>query len=184
MKRGLPGSLSLAADDRSLEVHVCHSLTRELEVLQDHLLGLFADQSGLQPSHILVVTPDLEAAGPLIDAVFGTAPPSPEAEWRDVSLTQLVEFFRNPCRFLLRRRLGIDLQYDAEELLDEEPFLPDWPGRSALARRLLPVLLQGADGLGHTTSRVGRHRDAERRPGQPPAWSRTRIDESVRHSRA
>ena len=74
VKRGLPGSLSLAADDRSLEVHVCHSLTRELEVLQDHLLGLFADQSGLQPSHILVVTPDLEAAGPLIDAVFGTAP--------------------------------------------------------------------------------------------------------------
>ena len=69
-----PGSLRLAADDRSLEVHVCHSLTRELEVLQDHLLGLFADQSGLQPSHILVVTPDLEAAGPLIDAVFGTAP--------------------------------------------------------------------------------------------------------------
>ena len=73
-----PGSVSLADDDRSLEVHVCHSLTRELEVLQDHLLGLFAQAADrgqvLLPSSILVVTPDLEAAAPLIDAVFGTAP--------------------------------------------------------------------------------------------------------------
>ena len=73
-----PGSVAIADDDRSLEVHVCHSLTRELEVLQDHLLGLFAQAAArgevLKPSSILVVTPDLEAAAPLIDAVFGTAP--------------------------------------------------------------------------------------------------------------
>jgi exodeoxyribonuclease V gamma subunit len=73
-----PGSAAIADDDRSLEVHVCHSLTRELEVLQDHLLGLFAQAAArsqvLKPSSILVVTPDLEAAAPLIDAVFGTAP--------------------------------------------------------------------------------------------------------------
>jgi len=73
-----PGSVAIADDDRSLEVHVCHSLTRELEVLQDHLLGLFAQAADrgevLKPSSILVVTPDLEAAAPLIDAVFGTAP--------------------------------------------------------------------------------------------------------------
>ena len=36
------GSVALAADDRSIEVHACHSLTRELEVLQDQLLALFA----------------------------------------------------------------------------------------------------------------------------------------------
>jgi exodeoxyribonuclease V gamma subunit len=70
--------VAIADDDRSLEVHVCHSLTRELEVLQDHLLGLFARAATrgqvLLPSSILVVTPDLEAAAPLIDAVFGTAP--------------------------------------------------------------------------------------------------------------
>ena len=73
-----PGSVAIADDDRSLEVHVCHSLTRELEVLQDHLLGLFAQAAArgevLKPSSILVVTPDLEGAAPLIDAVFGTAP--------------------------------------------------------------------------------------------------------------
>jgi len=70
-----PGSIELAPADRSIEVHVCHSLTRELEVLHDHLLGLFATDPAIKPSDILVVTPDLEAAAPLIEAVFGTAPP-------------------------------------------------------------------------------------------------------------
>lgn len=69
-----PGTLTLADGDRSIEVHVCHSLTRELEALQDHLLGLFAADDGLCPGDVLVVTPELDAAAPLIDAVFGTAP--------------------------------------------------------------------------------------------------------------
>jgi exodeoxyribonuclease V gamma subunit len=69
-----PGSLAALAGDRSVEVHVCHSLTRELEVLHDRLLGLMAGPQPPQPGDILVVTPDLDAAAPLIDAVFGTAP--------------------------------------------------------------------------------------------------------------
>ena len=68
------GSVPPAADDRSVEVHVCHSLTREIEVLQDRLLGLFAGDNSLRPADILVVTPDLVSAAPLIDAVFGTVP--------------------------------------------------------------------------------------------------------------
>ena len=74
----VPGSMALADDDRSIELHVCHSLTRELEVLHDHLLGLFkaaeATATPLLPGQVLVVTPDLEAAAPLIDAVFSTQP--------------------------------------------------------------------------------------------------------------
>jgi exodeoxyribonuclease V gamma subunit len=69
-----PGSLLLRAEDRSLEVHVCHSLTREIEVLQNRLLGLFATQDDLVPGDVLVATPDLEAAAPLIESIFGTAP--------------------------------------------------------------------------------------------------------------
>ncbi len=68
------GSIELASDDRSIEVHVCHSTTRELEVLQDQLLALFAGSNPPRPSDILVVTPDLEAAAPLIDAVFANVP--------------------------------------------------------------------------------------------------------------
>ena len=69
-----PGSISPEPADRSVEIHVCHSLTRELEVLQDQLLALFAGPNPPRPSDILVVTPDLEAAAPLVDAVFGNAP--------------------------------------------------------------------------------------------------------------
>jgi exodeoxyribonuclease V gamma subunit len=67
-------SVQLAASDRSLEVHICHSLTRELEVLQDQLLMVLAGNDPPRPGEILVVTPNLDEAAPLIDAVFGTAP--------------------------------------------------------------------------------------------------------------
>jgi exodeoxyribonuclease V gamma subunit len=70
-----PGSILVQPDDRSVEFHVCHSLTRELEVLQDQILSLFATDSPPSPAEILVVTPDLEAAAPLIEAVFANAPP-------------------------------------------------------------------------------------------------------------
>jgi len=68
------GNVALAADDRTIEVHVCHSLTRELEVLQDQLLACFAGANPPRPSDILVVAPDLDSAAPLIDAVFGNVP--------------------------------------------------------------------------------------------------------------
>jgi exodeoxyribonuclease V gamma subunit len=71
----LPGEWPLQHSDRSIELHVCHSLTREIEVLHDTLLALFASpESPAALSEVLVVLPDLDAAAPLIDAVFGTAP--------------------------------------------------------------------------------------------------------------
>lgn len=69
-----PASISLGPTDRSIEIHVCHSLTRELEALHDQLLAIFAGPDAASPADILVVTPDLEGAAPLVDAVFGNAP--------------------------------------------------------------------------------------------------------------
>lgn len=65
---------SVAPDDASIEIHRCHSLTRELEVLHDRLLSLFAADPGLRPGDVLVVTPDLAAAAPVVEAVFSTVP--------------------------------------------------------------------------------------------------------------
>lgn len=62
-----------APAERGIEVHVCHSLARQLEVLHDRLLAWFDADPSLQPSDVLVAVADLAAAGPLIDAVFGTA---------------------------------------------------------------------------------------------------------------
>ena len=67
-----PGSHRLAPDDRSLEIHVCHSLARELEVLRDQLLSMFAAKQAPKTSEVLVLTPDLEAAAPLIESIFGS----------------------------------------------------------------------------------------------------------------
>ena len=71
-----PASLPLDGADRSIALHVCHSLTRELEVLHDRLLAVLAQPGAPAPGEILVVVPDLETAAPLIDSVFGTAPPA------------------------------------------------------------------------------------------------------------
>ncbi|MDB5796395.1 MAG: recC [Paucimonas sp.] len=68
-----PGSVHDLALDGSIEFHCCHTLSRELEVLHDRLLGRFNDDAALTPSNVLVVVPDLEQSAQLIDAVFGTA---------------------------------------------------------------------------------------------------------------
>ncbi|WJF91250.1 exodeoxyribonuclease V subunit gamma [Paraburkholderia bonniea] len=60
--------------DAGIEVHVCHSLSRQLEVLHDRLLDWFEAYDDLQPSDVLVAFPDLGAASPLIDAIFGAEP--------------------------------------------------------------------------------------------------------------
>ncbi|KVE74069.1 exodeoxyribonuclease V subunit gamma [Burkholderia vietnamiensis] len=120
-----------APAERGIEVHVCHSLARQLEVLHDRLLAWFDADATLQPSDVLVAVADLAAAGPLIDAVFGTAgagaarvpyritglPPSqanPVArvllEWlalpeRQVGAPELVEWLRVDA---VAARYGID----------------------------------------------------------------------------
>lgn len=57
--------------DASLRIHACHSPMREVEVLQDQMLAMFAEDPRLQPGEIIVMTPDIEAYAPFISAVFG-----------------------------------------------------------------------------------------------------------------
>ncbi len=67
--------LPLPVDDTSLAVHVCHSPMREMEVLRNVLLGLFADpqNDGLRPEDVLVMVPDIDLYSPYIEAVFEVA---------------------------------------------------------------------------------------------------------------
>src|SRR5437660_4048888 len=62
---------SIAPTDRSLQIHSCHSVVRELEVLHDHLLDLFQHDPELKPKDIIVMMPDISIYAPFIDAVFG-----------------------------------------------------------------------------------------------------------------
>ncbi len=65
-------ALALSPTDRSIRVHSCHSPLRELEVLHDQLRSLLEEDPTLQPEDIVVLCPDLQTYGPLIDAVFGS----------------------------------------------------------------------------------------------------------------
>ncbi|WP_286239318.1 exodeoxyribonuclease V subunit gamma [Neptuniibacter halophilus] len=64
----------ISADDRSVVLHSCHSPLREVEVLHDQLLAMFAQNPALKPRDIIVMMPDVAAYAPYIEAVFSTAP--------------------------------------------------------------------------------------------------------------
>ncbi len=67
----------LADDDVSVQIHSCHSPMREIQVLQDQLLDMFEHDPELNPADILVMTPDIGAYSPYIQAVFDLPPDDP-----------------------------------------------------------------------------------------------------------
>ncbi len=131
--------------DRSIEVHVCHSLTRELEVLHDQILSWFVADPSLKPSDILVVTPDLPQAAPLIDAVFGQSPVAIRIPY---SLTGLGASHVNPCAqallslmALMRSRFQVSLIFD----LLQQPLVAS---RFGLTPQALPMIQQWLEETG------------------------------------
>jgi exodeoxyribonuclease V gamma subunit len=67
--------LLIALDDRSICFQLAHSRQREIEILQDQLLALFERLPHLKPRDIIVMTPDIRAYAPHIEAVFGNLQP-------------------------------------------------------------------------------------------------------------
>jgi exodeoxyribonuclease V gamma subunit len=66
-----PDGRVLAEGDRSVQVHACHGVARQVDVLREVLLGLLADDPTLEPRDVLVMCPDIETYAPLIEAGFG-----------------------------------------------------------------------------------------------------------------
>ncbi len=69
--------VALRPGDTSLQFHACHGPTRQVEVLRDALLGLFAADPSLEPRDVVVMSPDIETFAPLISAVFEGGPRTP-----------------------------------------------------------------------------------------------------------
>jgi exodeoxyribonuclease V gamma subunit len=82
--RGEAPAVARRADDDSIQIHVCHSPMREVEVLHDQLLALFQRRPTLTPSDVVVLTPNIADYAPYIEAVFATAP---RARYLPFSLT-------------------------------------------------------------------------------------------------
>lgn len=59
------------AGDGTVGVHACHGPARQVEVLRDCLLHIFAADHTLQPRDVVVMCPDVESYAPLVRAAFG-----------------------------------------------------------------------------------------------------------------
>ncbi|MFJ4655019.1 exodeoxyribonuclease V subunit gamma [Nocardia sp. NPDC088792] len=57
--------------DGSITVHSCHGPARQVEVLRDSLLAIFAADPTLEPRDVVVMCPDVERYAPLVRAAFG-----------------------------------------------------------------------------------------------------------------
>lgn len=64
----------LKRNDHSISIHQCHSPQREVEVLHDRLLDMFASQADLTARDVIVMVADIDSYTPFIQAVFGNAP--------------------------------------------------------------------------------------------------------------
>ncbi len=71
----------LDPEDRSIQFHVCHGVLREVQVLHDRLLDLFARLPGLLPRDILVMAPDIEQYAAAVRGVFGSASEEHRIPW-------------------------------------------------------------------------------------------------------
>src|SRR5690625_6740139 len=73
-----------ADPDASVQVHGCHSKSRQVEVLREVLTGLFEDDPDLEPRDVLILCPDVEENAPLLHAAFGALPAAapPGHHWR------------------------------------------------------------------------------------------------------
>lgn len=65
----------ISYNDRSLQIHSCHTLKREVEVLKDAILNVFKvaalRQERLRPRDIVVMVPAINKYAPYIEAIFG-----------------------------------------------------------------------------------------------------------------
>ena len=70
-----PVASAVRAEDRggdgSVQVHACHGLVRQLEVLRDALLHALEDDHELEPRDVLVLCPDLRRVAPLVGPILG-----------------------------------------------------------------------------------------------------------------
>ena len=76
---------------------------------------------------------------------FKAALPEPDSDWWQVSLSQLIQFYRHPARYLMQQRLGFHLAIDEESLESREPFALDGLEAWQLRQQVLAQRLAGDD---------------------------------------
>lgn len=134
-------------EDHSICFHLAHSRQREVEILQDQLLSFFDRNPDLKPQDIIVMTPDVDAYAPHIEAVFGNAPshdpryiPFTIADRPERTSVPMIQAIENLLQLPSSRMAAGDLM----DLLE----VPAFRGRFGLGEEDLPKLHQWIQGAG------------------------------------
>lgn len=107
----------VAAGDRSLQFHICHSRQREVEVLHDRLLDLFEQHPELQPRDVIVMAPDIDGYAAHVEAVFGNVGRE-DARYIPYTLADRPERACHPMAAALASLLRLpDLRFTVSDLL-------------------------------------------------------------------
>jgi exodeoxyribonuclease V gamma subunit len=148
-----------APADRSIEFHVAHSVQREVEVLHDQLLALFAQDPSLRPRDVVVMVPDIDVFSAAIHAVFDQHKRS-DPRYIPFEIGDVKDRSVNPLlvalEWLLRLPQQRCRQSEVRDLLD----VPALAARFGLHEDDLPTLGRWIDGAG-----VRWGLDAEHRAG-------------------
>lgn len=159
---------SLSAADTSIEVAVCHSATRELQVLADRIWGWLHADASLEPHDILVMVPDVDAYCPHIEAVFGR-----ELSERDLipyRIADRAERRANPVAEAVLGMLSLaEGRLSASACLDLLQLAPV-RARFDITAEELPLITELVSDAGIRWGRDAEHRE---RSGQPPAEENT-----------
>jgi len=123
---------------------------RDMLVTNHRLQAFHPDYFSMKPNLFSYSEENSRAARRLQERhdapVFLVAPlPEPDDDWKIIEINDLVLFFRNPCRFLIKRRLAANLREDTDILIDQEPFDIEGLEKYDLEQRLVDKALAGPD---------------------------------------
>ncbi|HEX8630174.1 MAG TPA: exodeoxyribonuclease V subunit gamma [Catenuloplanes sp.] len=107
--------------DRSVQVHACHGVDRQVEVLREVVLGLLAEHPDLEARDVLVMCPDIETFAPLITASFGLGGAGPGHPGHRIRVRLADRALRqvNPLLGVVARLLELaDSRLTAAQVLD------------------------------------------------------------------
>ncbi len=112
--------------------------------LQAFSTRYFNGQSDTLVSYQSIYCPPNEQEKDIINWA-DNALPEPDASWKNVSLNQLIQFYRHPTRYLLQQRLGLYFDQDEAVLDSREPFALDGLTNWQCEQDILTQRRQGND---------------------------------------
>lgn len=109
---------AVSPEDTSIRFVHAHSRQREVDILHDHLLDLFAHHPDLQPRDVMVMVPDISLYAPHVEAAFGYLA-SDDPRHIPYTLADRPARAHNPLLMALERLLDLpDARLGASDLLD------------------------------------------------------------------